>query len=70
MTGNGISVLTVKESLAELHIQRRHKIHKDDRCFTIWLFFFRYEASSDLQDKTCGKISLNLGHFGSCRFKV
>ena len=32
MTGNGISVRTVKESLAALHIQRRPEIDKDDRC--------------------------------------
>ena len=28
--GNGISMHTVKESLAALHIQRRHKIDKDN----------------------------------------
>ena len=32
MTGNGISVCTDKESLTALHIQRQHKIDKDDRC--------------------------------------
>ena len=32
MTGNGISVDTVKEALAALRIQRRDKIDKDDRC--------------------------------------
>ena len=32
MTGNGISVCTVKELLTELHIQRQHEIDKDDRC--------------------------------------
>ena len=32
MTGNGISVCTVKESIVALHIKRRHEIDKDDRC--------------------------------------
>ena len=32
MTGNGISMHNVKESLAALRIQRRHKIDKDARC--------------------------------------
>ena len=32
MTGNGISVRNNKESLAALHIQRQHKIDKDNRC--------------------------------------
>ena len=32
MTGNGISMCTVKESIAALHIHRRHEIDKDDRC--------------------------------------
>ena len=29
MTGNGIRVPTIKESLAALHVQRRHKIDKE-----------------------------------------
>ena len=32
MTGNGISVHTVKDLIAALHKQRQHKIDKDDRC--------------------------------------
>ena len=32
MMGNEINMRTVKESLTALHIQRRHKIDKDDRC--------------------------------------
>ena len=32
MTGNGISEHNIKESIAALHIQRRHKIDKADRC--------------------------------------
>jgi hypothetical protein len=32
MRGNGISMRTIKESLAALQIQRRHKIDKDNRC--------------------------------------
>ena len=31
MTGNGINMCTIKESLVALHIQRRHKIDKDYR---------------------------------------
>jgi hypothetical protein len=30
MTGNGIRVHKIKESLAALHIQRRHNVDKDD----------------------------------------
>ena len=32
MTGNGISLCTVKEFITELHKQRRHEIDKDNRC--------------------------------------
>ena len=32
MTGNGISMCTIRESLVALHIQRQHKIYKEDRC--------------------------------------
>ena len=32
MTGNGIRVSTIKESLAALHTERQHKIDKDNKC--------------------------------------
>ena len=55
MTGNGISMHTVKESLAALHIQRRHKEDKDDRC--------RKKKMTGLRIVCCARSSLTgAGH--------